>query len=176
MFKLSLSKEARDFLDAQQNEADRLYRLNNRWLAEAILRLARAARKETPHLTPDAYVYDNTFVWHVLPELARRLGASGFEKSEREDYDINHISDIDLRARTAGCIANISSAAHHRMPAWSLLLREPANGNPAVYAVDRLAPGDLKHPDSLVKRLSEIASIRKVAYDGVWTPLMMNYA
>jgi len=93
---------------------------------------------------------------------------------EREDYDINHMSDEKLRERAMGCICNISTSTYYKMAGWSLLLREPANGNPVIYAADRLSPGSLSKPDSIVKRLAEIAGHRKVQFDGVWTPAMMN--
>jgi len=56
-----------------------------------------------------------------------------------------------------------------------LLLHEPVNGNPVVYAIDRLSPGDMQNKDNLTKRMLEIAQIRNVEYIGVWTPDMMNY-
>lgn len=175
MFRILLSAEARARLDAEQAESERLYGLTDRWLADALLQMSRAARMEAPHLKPEDHVYDNTFVWHVLPELARRLGARKFLPSEREDFDVNHMTDVQLRERAMGCLSNISTSTYYKMSGWTMLLRESANGNPVVYAVDRLSPGNLAQPDSIVKRLVEIAGHRKVPYEGVWTPAMMSY-
>lgn len=175
MFKMKLSQEIRDFLNAKEVELARLYKLNNRWLADALLQLSRAARLESPHLTSEENVYENTFIWHVVPEIARRLGATKFLLGEREDWEINHMSNEKLRDRSFRCIQNISESTYWKKSGWYLLLNDPLNGNPVVYAIDRLSPGDMENKDALTKRMLEIARIRKVEYLGVWTPEMMMY-
>lgn len=173
MFKNILSPETRARLEAEEQEALRLYGLGDRWLADALLKLARSARLGM-RWGPHDPVYDSTFVWHVIPEIAKRLGAQNFLPEERGDYRIKAATDAELRERAMGCISHSDPFRNIANARWTMLLREPANGNPVVYAVDRLCPGDLSQPDTLVKRLREIAGYRGVEYDGRWTPAMMT--
>lgn len=174
MFKIRLSPESQSRIEAQEVESLRLYGLADRWLGEALLNFTRTARRDAPDLAPEGCTYNDTFVWHVLPELAYRLGARSFETEERSDWEIRHFSDEQLRDRTMGCICNISTSAYWGKHAWMMLLREPANGNPACFALDRILPGNIERPDMLVKRLSEIAKCRGVDFNGVWTPNMLG--
>lgn len=174
MFKILLSPETRKRIDTETQEISRLFGLTDRWLGEALISLARSARAEVPQLRPDNFIYDDTFVWHVVPEIAHRLGVTQFQAFEREDYEIRRYSNQELRERAGYCLGNISSSCYYAKPGWSLLLHESANGNPVVFAVDRLAGGDIKDPDVITRRLVEIAGYRGVEYAGRWTPSMMK--
>lgn len=83
-------------------------------------------------------------------------------------------TDAELRERAIGCLSHINPFRSNANTRWTMLLREPANGNPIVYAVDRLCPGNLSQPDTLVKQLRKIAGYRGAEYDGRWTPAMMT--
>lgn len=168
----SITEEVREFMDSEQRESERLYGLTNRWLGDALLQLSRVARCHAHHLKPSQRVYDNTFIWQVVPEIAKRLGVRRFLPSERTDREITQMSDGELREMAMLCIGNISLSRYWQLPGWSQLLKEPADGNGVVFAVDRLSPGSLERPDSIVRRLQEVAHNRGVQYDGVWTPGM----
>lgn len=174
MFKILLSPQTRKRLDAETREISRLFGLADRWLGEALISLARSARAEAPQLRRDKFIYDDTFVWHVVPEIAHRLGVTQFQAGEREDFEIRRYSNREIRELAGYCLGNISSSSYYAKPGWSLLLHESANGNPVVFAVDRLARGDTKNPDVITRRLVEIAGHRGVEYNGRWTPSMMK--
>jgi len=172
MFRKLLSKEAITRIEAQQAEVNRLFNLQNRWLAQELLKLAREIQ---PKLSSEGWcpadnVYDAVFAWQVIPELAKRLGATTFNLQERTDYRVIRSSSVDLRARAGHCLLNCGTQALRE----SLLTREVANGNPVVFAIDRLsAPGD---EDPIARRLHEIANNRGVeCHDGKWTPLFMDF-
>jgi hypothetical protein len=65
-------------------EMERLRRLPDRWLAEERLRLARAARDAYPRElgNPSTMAYAPMPVWNVIPEIARRLGATRLNRQE----------------------------------------------------------------------------------------------
>src|SRR3546814_13658927 len=59
-----LSPEQRERIAAVQQEVERLYGLSDRWLGEALLKLARETRAEFPDLAvnPHGLSYDANFV------------------------------------------------------------------------------------------------------------------
>lgn len=169
MFRSLLSPEARLRLEQEHAEAMRLYRLPNVWLASAILMLARKAQGSTPQYEPGDCTYNARLIWGLVPELARRTGIVHLTTNEI-DWTVRDISDYQLRVLLGHALANIATS---KLPGWSLLAREVANGNPLVYAIDRLCPGKMgDRDDSIVRRLTEIAAIRRCPYDGIWTPEM----
>ncbi|MDO8416546.1 MAG: hypothetical protein Q7S87_10095 [Agitococcus sp.] len=173
MFKIKLSPESRARLDAETAELSRLYTLTNEWLAHALLKLARMAQKATPEHTPDAYVYNSRLIYGVLPEISRRLGTVNLHLAEI-DWEMQEKSDYELRLQAGYCLQNIGDS---RLPGWNLLTSEPANGNPVVFAIDRLCAGVLgDKEDVLVTRMTEIAHHRNVHYTGVWAPSILKYA
>lgn len=166
MLKLNLSQESQARLESERREALRLYSLTNQWLATALLRLARDARRLTM-LRPEDGTYDSALVWGVVPELTRRLGLVKLEVAEI-DWEIRELTDYELRQRIGHTLANAS----RRLSApWDILTLAPAHGNPVAVGVDRLCPGRMSdREDPLTRGLTEISRIRHVAYEGVWTP------
>ena len=169
VFKFKLSSEARARLAAEENEALRLYRLANRWLAEELLKLARnmqrVVRAQGWH--PTDPVYESKFAWGIIPEVAYRLGATRFGSEERLDFELRKMDNAALRERAGFCLLNLSL----RDETYALLTREAANGNPLVYAIDRLSPATADDP--IGRRLREIAQYRGTSFSGIWTPEIM---
>jgi hypothetical protein len=127
-----LSEDSRRRLEHRRQEVLRIAELSPRWLAAELLRLARRARAESCRWSPFDNVYDSQFVWHGLPELARRLGAGALTADEQVGSEWAGLSDYELRRDLGHCLKNIGQAAYFEMPTWELLLNEPANGNPAM--------------------------------------------
>lgn len=175
MFELLLSDASRARMDQRDAEILRLYGLDRRWLAEAIYALGRRARGETGYQIADRH-YGSALLWLVIPELAYRLGRRTERLPNEYDAEIRTMTGAALREYVYYCIANTpdrTDAGQITPSAMSLLVKEPANGNPLVFAVDRIAPGDTTHPDILTKSLMEIARLRGTSYAGIWTPDIM---
>lgn len=166
MFRFPLSPESRARLEADERELRRLYSLNDAWLAAALLKLARLAQAAMPERRPDECTYDARLIWGIVPEIARRLGTIRMTTDEI-DWEIRELSDYELRIRTGYTLVNIG---YRLVPGWDLLSREPANGCPVVFAIDRLCPGRLDdREDPIVRRLAEMARVRGTVFNGVWT-------
>ena len=165
-----LSEQSREKIRTTRVEVARLYALPNRWLAAEILRLARAAQKDlrAEGFSPGDCVYDAAFAWNVLPELAKRLGATQFNQDERLDRSICGLSDSAFRFHAGYFIFNSSTNAIRN----SILSREVANGNPVVFALDRVAVPE--QGDPIAVRLREIAHVRSVPFAGTWSPEFMG--
>ncbi len=161
-----LSEQSVRNLHATRVEVARLYNLPDRWLAAEILKLARAAQKEllAEGFLPGDCVYDASFAWQVLPEIAKRLGATKFNQDERSDRSICVLSDSAFRFHAGYFIINSGTKAIRN----SILSHEPANGNPVVFALDRIAFP--QEGDPIAIRLEEIARIRSVPFTGMWAP------
>lgn len=170
MFKFKLSEESQARLQAERRETSRLYGLTNQWLAAALLRLARDARKSTS-MRPDDCTYDATLVWGIVPELARRLGAVKLEVAEI-NWEVRTASNYELRQRAGYAISN---AAERSSFAWQMLTRLPVHGNPVVFGVDRLCPGvpgDLEDP--IARQLTEVSRVRGKPYSGICAAELFN--
>jgi len=166
MFKFHLKPDTQARLAAERREIQRLYRLTDPWLAAALLRLARDARKLAPY-RPDDPIYDARLVWGLVPELARRLGTVRLEAQEI-DWAMRRLSDYELRVTAGLCLAN---TAGQDTRAWSLLTRLPVHGNPVAIAADRLVPGAPDdRDDPIARQLAEVATLRGIRYEGLWTP------
>src|SRR3546814_10346852 len=98
-FSKLLSPEQRERIAAVQQEVERLYGLSDRWLGEALLKLARETRAEFPDLAvnPHGLSYDANFVWHVVPEVAKRLGARNLQPNEGISQNIASMNNDALR-------------------------------------------------------------------------------
>ena len=165
-----LSEEGRRRLAARWEEVQRLAELAPRWMGAELLRLARRARAESCRWSAFDNVYDGQFIWHGVPELARRLGATALTADEALGGEWAPLSDYALRQRLGYCLANISRSAYYEMPAWELLLGEAANGNPVVMGIDFLCPGRPgDREDPITVRLEEIARVRGVEFTGSWS-------
>lgn len=90
-----LSPQARVRLRATAIEMARLHALPDRWLGEEILKLARAVRLEFPEKLSDPHggTYEPNLVWQVVPELAKRLGATRLLPNEATSRDVVTLSD-----------------------------------------------------------------------------------
>lgn len=166
-FKKLLGPESLARLEQERSETLRLYRLTNQWLATALLKLAREARKATNY-KPDDIVYDAHLVWGLIPELARRLGSVRLEVAEI-DWEARALSAYELRQSVGYTLSNTSR--HRDTPAWRMLNRAAVHGNPVAFAADRLCagvPGDKEDP--LSRELTDLARVRGVEYAGLWTP------
>lgn len=121
-----LRPETRARLDAEQRERDRILSLPKRWFAEAILKLCREVRKN-PEFTWSAEdnVYDGVIVWHLIPELAYRLGATKFIVPERSATRIRECSDAELLERLKNAIANTAGHRYFDTPMACLILDTP---------------------------------------------------
>lgn len=170
MFKNLLSPAANAELERRRAELTRLYPLSDLLLANELQRLAEAARLERPNMTPDRGVYDSSMLWTIIPEVSRRLGAS----ASHNDTALMSESPKEFR-RTVGIYLRWVSHYELGAIAWNLLASEPCNGNPLVFAVDRLCAGDLDDPEDWITRsVKEVAHFRGTPYEGVWTPAVMK--
>ena len=173
-FQLQLSAELQANIERERREALRLYGLTDRWLAHELMRLCRRARQERSDVRPRSQTYDTVLLWGLIPELARRLGYTRTtqEMTQEIDWEGRDVSNYVLRLRTGHTLVNVSPYAGGQ--AWRLLTREAVNGNPLVYAVDRLHPGRLDDDhDPLARNIREVARYRGTEYAGVWTPSVL---
>lgn len=169
-FRLALSAETRERIDREHHEALRLYAVPDRWLARDLLQRVRRLRVFPRVWSPLDCVYDAALFWHLIPELAKRLGETALVLNERSDPEVQRLSDQDLRFRVANAWNN---TGRYDYPEHSLFFREIANGSPVCYAVDRLvAPAAA---DPFARHLREIARARDTHTDGRWTPAMLDY-
>jgi len=170
MFQFNLSPQQKADIERERREALRLYGLTNTWLAHALLNLAREAQKNSPDLRPEDNTYPARLIYGVIPELARRLAPVKLTMPEI-DWEIRELSDYELRELAGQCLLRIRDPGY---PGWDMLTREVCNGNPVVYAADRICPGVVgNRDDHLTRRITEIAEYRKKPYSGVWTPEML---
>ncbi len=171
-----LSESSRKRLREERLAVDNLYSLSDAALCGSLLTLARQARYYT-HFGPNDPVYDSQFFWHGVPELARRLGFKALIDQE-SDPEWAALTDAQLRVRLGNCIFNTSReptktpspGAPKNPMGWALLTREPCNGNPVAFALDRLCPPDLSdRDDKLVRHMLEIGAHRGQT-GACWTP------
>ena len=173
MFKIHLSEALRQELALKHKELIRLYALASPWLGAELLKLARLARQSTPHWRPHDCVYDARLVWGIVPELARRLAPHIRLQTDEIDWETRALSNAELRKDIGYTLANIGH--NPQLEGWKLLTTEAVNGNPVVFGIDRLQPGDVRdREDPLTRRLVEIAHTRGTTFAGVWTPQIMK--
>jgi len=171
--------------EAFQREIERLFGLPDRWLAEELLRLARSCRRQYPNLLGDpcGVVYDPNFVWHLVPEVAKRLGANHLEPNEGIRYA--GISAPELRQCTGIYLQNVAIAEwdrarfeQERPNAAEILCHQVQNGNPVAFAVDRIcaAPAAGEDRDDLTARLMrEISRVRGFEPTPHWSPMLSRW-
>lgn len=186
-FKLNIpmSEEARVRLDAVRREIGRLFLLSDRWLAEELLRLARRARAEFPDKLKDPHgiTYEPNFVWHIVPEVAKRLGATRLLPNEASDADIVSLQPQEMRQAAGGYLQNMV------LDRWGLLIKgatptaceilnhSVANGNPVAFAIDRLAPPPEPGQDEydyIARHVREISQARGHRETARWSPELQN--
>lgn len=182
MFKINLSSEQRQRLQADRNEIHRLYLLSDTALAIELLTMARTVRSAHPEdLSRDRYCYDTHLVWDLVPEIARRLGIekTEFLPGEWQDNEFPQLENPKLRNVVALYIANINSYRFHEKDStsvdpWKILTQAPIDGNPLAFAMERICPVDTVdesvQADELAKRISEVQKYRGNDGVRVWQP------
>ncbi len=155
-FRRLLSPESIRRIELMDAELARIHALDDRWLGEEVLRLARRARQENPGLLADPRggTYPPNLVWQVIPEVARRLGAKP-GLNEATDRDIVESDDRRLRQRVGLYLANSDlrygmDGRYDRgeaLTAIEKLEHLPCNGNPVAMAIDRICPPAPKGED-----------------------------
>ena len=169
--------------EAEKAEIERLHSLPDRWLAEALLRLAREAREAAPALqNPFDITYGPNFVCNAIPEAARRLGGRLLpNESLRPEY--RAMSPQDFRAILGVYLKNTSMRYHDQTPdherltptAFDILDREFVNGNPVAMAADRICPPPEPgndRDDWIARHVREISGRRGHAETAVWSPAL----
>jgi hypothetical protein len=178
-----LSQDARARLDKTRAEIRRLYALPDRWLAEELLRLSRKLRLEFPDWLgyPVRKTYDSEFVWHLVPEVARRLGARSLLRNEAAMRDIVALEDADFRCCAGAIFKNLSmrrwpsSTPADTPSSAEILAHEIANGNPVAFAIDRFIPPSAKDHDRddwLARHMREISFARGFEPTPCWSPAL----
>lgn len=184
-----LSANSRACIDASRVTMARLHALPDRFLGRELLRLARAARTQV--LVTDAYMadpqygtYNVALLWHVLPEMAARLGETSFELNERKDPWMAAKTGADFRECVSSYITH--NDLGHRYgykgdqaepnPCY-LLGHEPCNGNPIAIALDRLCPPFDTSADDAARRIREAGRCRfgNDAVVNAWSPAFQDY-
>lgn len=183
-FEMLLSPEQRAHLRAVKIEIERLFGLPDRWLAEELLRQVRECRAFYSEKLGDplGHDYDINFVWHVVPEIARRLGASRLQPNERV---YGGLSDEDLRQVTGITLQNLT------MQLWSVQARLACrrsgseivgfipgeilchcvqNGNPVAFAMDRICPASSLSDDLTARLVREVSRVRGHNETPHWNP------
>lgn len=184
-FSRLLSPVQRKRLAATRMEMERVYRLSDRWLAEELLRLARRARDEYPDKLgyPDAMTYEASLVWDLVPELAKRLGASTLLRGEACDWQMRQADNVELR-EIAGCFLANSSLGRwidhkaEKPSAVELLGHEVANGNPVAMGLDRLCLAPVRghdRNDYVARQVRDISTRRGFEETAEWSPTLQRW-
>ncbi len=88
---------------------------------------------------PDAPVYDAVLLWHLVPELAFRLGETRFNASERSDHSIAKLNDYALIQRTLSCMRQMAWSSYRDIPASRVFMNSTSEGNAVLYGLAHLA-------------------------------------
>lgn len=185
-FRRFLSPESIRRIERERTELARIHSLEDRWLGEEILRLARRARSENPGLLADprGTSYSPNFVWQVIPEIARRLGAKP-GLNEATNPDITRSDDRRLREITGHYLANSSLRygmdrqidRGEEITAIALLEHEACNGNPVAMAIDRICPpapeGETRN-DPLARSIWSVGRYLDGVQVGAWSPAVVT--
>lgn len=169
MFKFKLSPELLERIAAERREALRVFGLADRWLAAYLMQEARKLQSQLAAAgwKSSDVIYDTQLAWQIVPEIAKRLGFSRFSAQERVDCEIIQLSSSELRMRTSMTLANLGFTSR-----GTSMGRDSEDGNAVVFALDRLAAPCAAEPH--VKRLTELASYRKIAFFGSWTSAFLD--
>jgi hypothetical protein len=142
--------EPDDDPDGLMGEMARLFRLDDRFLARALLRIARDARTTYPSALARIGVgkpggSPARLVWDIIPEAARRLGEGALLSGEAIG-SIRAISGEELRHEAWECfkraprVIGDGGGGSGAIDPWGLVRRDPVFGNPLLIALDRIAP------------------------------------
>jgi hypothetical protein len=180
-FKLNLSPELRARVEAESREIERLFGLEDRWLAAELLRLARTIRERTQYgaRSGEHDTYNSALLWDVIPEVAYRLGGR-LMLNEATDYDLKVAQGVDFRNHVAIYLKNVATCYFRdadrgeQLEPVAILFREAWNGNPIVMALDRITPPDLEAADILAQDMVSMARTRGHVPTGRWHPSMQK--
>lgn len=176
-FRLMLSPELRAKVDAESDELLRMWNLPDRFLAADLLRKAREARNLYPsHFERGGYdTYTTSFVWDIVPEIAFRLGSKDTRPDERRP-DVRACDDDELRGWLGNCLnwtPTIREAHSDPLPLanpWLMLTRSPQQGNPVLFALDRVCVPDMDSTDHGARLVREISRVRGFEVTSAWHP------
>ncbi len=169
---------------AQSRECERLHALSDRWLGEAVLKLARDVRSRVPAMadqTRERRTYEGYVLWEAIPEMARRVGCT-LLPNEASDPTVRRATPWDLRMAVGHAYGNVSRDAldEASRPGSDLcpvefLTREAANGSPIAMLLDRVAPPTPDSPDRIATHLREVCRCRGIPRQDAWSPAMDDY-
>ena len=165
--KTSAESSVRQRLEALNREVERLNRLPDRWLAEALLRLAREFRRQTPGFgDPTRMVYENAYVWHIVPEVAKRLGATRLEPNEARRY--SGLTDAELRFTVQVYLTHMDLSVFRKgvrsfssPDAGELIASRSYQINPVQCGVDRLDGMDDALEDDQMPRMADMTERKR---------------
>jgi hypothetical protein len=179
-----LSPEAIARGKAEREELIRMWRLNDRFLAADLMRKVRDARsryRAVLDIDPRGYsTYETTFAWDVVPEIAARLGETAFQPNERK-AEVRACTDVELREwlglslKHMGMIREAWNDKDALPNPWLILTYSIPNGNPVLFAMDRICPPTLESQDWGAKHVREIARHRGFGDVSEWSPMLQNY-
>lgn len=174
--------EVEERILSERGEIRRLFALPDRELGEALLNLARDARADqrdlmARHGEHEGNVYDTTTFWHLVPEIAKRLGAE-VTPPEATNPDINSCDGPSLRQCAYHMYANTLSRTSEgkRTFALNVLLNDAANGNPIAFALDRICPPTDDPEDRFATYSREINGNRGLGPVPYWSPALQDAA
>ncbi len=179
-FRLNLSPAQRARILAERTFAHACFAASDPELGRAILKLAVDIREAYP----DQFAYERrcdgyggALVWELAPEVARRLGVVDFRRGRRP-YGCAREDALSLRIYVHNAIfgsrhvIHLADGSPTDPEAWSLLQREPANGNPLAIGLDRIAPPTEDPSDQLARRIAEVSQTRGFPRQTAWSPAM----
>jgi hypothetical protein len=107
LFRSLLTPQQLAEVERERAEIRRLSSLTDRWFAEELLKLARSVRSQpTFSFKQVDRVYDAVLFWHVVPEIAYRLGATQFQTGERSLESIRSMTLETLTSHLQVCLGN----------------------------------------------------------------------
>jgi len=175
-----IAPELRSRIEAERNEILRIYALPDRWLAAELLRLTRSIREATSYAErPETDTYNSTVLWDVIPEIARRLGAT-IQQNESTNWRFRSLEGEKFREYVAVCIANVGTGylkdarLSTGIDPVAILFREVANGNPIIIGLDRLVPPGNNSIDHAARHIREISRTRGHEVVSSWSPMLNN--
>ena len=187
-FKTMLTEALNDQINATSRTMERLFHLSDRFLARELLRLAREARTMVQahdhHMRdPFGITYDVSFLWHVIPEIAARLGETAFEANERATGDAVGRCGGDIRGWASSYLHNVGLGRRYgydQKPvpnACLILTHDCCNGNPVAMAIDRIQTPDRDSTDWMACHMREVGRYRFGAHAewNAWTPGFQHY-
>lgn len=179
---------------AETREAARLYDLPDRWLGEALLKLVRQVRAASArYATPTLGTYNDSCLWAVVPEIARRLGCSpdanetnalqGRTGEGAPHTYLPGLSPEEFREHAACTLNNLQASylspvvpTTSDLDPVSFLTRVAANGNPIAIALDRIAAPKDPRADPIARELLEVSAARGFSPRQDWSPeLQRNF-